>query len=405
MSEMHNIESDSWEWVRLGNYASKIGSGVTPRGGQESYLSSGIPLIRSQNVHMNEFCEDGLAFISDEQDGIMKGSRVFAGDILLNITGASIGRVCVVPEEICPANVNQHVSIIRVNEHFLPEFVSFYLSTPDFQNSIIEMQSGATRQALTKAQIEELTVPLPPLNEQKRITSMLKEQLADVEKARTSAMEQLEAAKGLADAFLREVFKGEESQEWNQYKLGDICTQDRVIVDPDSDMAKNLTYISLEHVESGSGRILREPSEILTDEGKSTTFAFSINHVLYGKLRPYLNKVATPNFDGRCTTELIPLKPSNIVKREYLTYILRRPETVHFAMQDKTGSRMPRADMDELMKLTVRIPPLSRQVEISTILNEQLSEAQHMSDVLIEQLTVINQLPATILHKAFSGQI
>jgi len=95
--------------VRLGDHATKIGSGFTPLGGYATYQSSGLPLIRSQNVDLNHFDTDGLVFISKEQDEEMAGSRVQPGDVLLNITGASIGRVCVVPPDICPANVNQHV--------------------------------------------------------------------------------------------------------------------------------------------------------------------------------------------------------------------------------------------------------------------------------------------------------
>ena len=89
-----------WRWVRLGDHVTKVGSGVTPLGGHASYKRAGIPLIRSQNVHLNRFNPDGLAFISTEQDAEMETSRVQPGDVLLNITGASIGRVCVVPTEI-----------------------------------------------------------------------------------------------------------------------------------------------------------------------------------------------------------------------------------------------------------------------------------------------------------------
>src|SRR5690349_1680792 len=94
---------------------------------------------------------------------------------------------------------------------------------------------------------------------------------------------------------------------WKRCALGDLCQEDRRLVDPLSDLARELPYISLEHIESNTGRILREPDAGTSGEGRSTTFAFDERHVLYGKLRPYLNKVAVPDFSGRCTTELIPL--------------------------------------------------------------------------------------------------
>ena len=173
MPERPQSLPDGWRWMRLGDYVTKVGSGITPLGGQTSYPKSGIPLIRSQNVHLNRFVPEGLAYISPEQDAEMEGTRVRPGDVLLNITGASIGRVCVVPESLCPANVNQHVSIIRCKEDIYPQFLSFYISTPEFQRFIMDSQAGATRQALTKVLIEDFRIPLPPLEVQKRIAANL----------------------------------------------------------------------------------------------------------------------------------------------------------------------------------------------------------------------------------------
>jgi len=143
---------------------------------------------------------------------------------------------------------------------------------------------------------------------------------------------------------------------WRWVQFRDICDQDREIIEPGSDLAKTRPYLSLEHIESNSGRILREPNEASEDEGQSTTFAFDSRHVLYGKLRPYLNKVALPDFEGRCTTELIPLLPKHNISRRFLAWLLRRPATVEAAMREKTGSRMPRANMDHVLSVKIVIP-------------------------------------------------
>ena len=109
--------------------------------------------------------------------------------------------------------------------------------------------------------------------------------------------------------------------DWRWARLGEVCEQDRQIIEPGTHHAAGRPYFSLEHIESNTGRILRHPSQALEGEGQSTTFAFDSRHVLYGKLRPYLNKVALPDFVGRCTTELIPLLPSVEVSREFLIWI------------------------------------------------------------------------------------
>jgi type I restriction enzyme S subunit len=198
-----------WRWIKLGAHAKKIGSGLTPLGGHSSYLNAGIPLVRSQNVQNNRFAKEGLAFISSEQDEEMANSRVIEHDVLLNITGASIGRVCVVPSEICPANVNQHVSIIRCDSGVFPAFLSFYISMADFQKHIFETQAGATRQALTKALIEEFEIPLPSLAEQIRIATQLNEKLDFAERLKADLETQLAEINALPAALLRRAFNGE----------------------------------------------------------------------------------------------------------------------------------------------------------------------------------------------------
>ncbi|MFH1245644.1 MAG: restriction endonuclease subunit S, partial [Candidatus Omnitrophota bacterium] len=202
-------EAKKWPRKRLGDYVTKVGSGITPLGGYASYQKTGIPLIRSQNIRMNTFEPEGLAFISEVQDAEMGGSRVIPKDVLLNITGASIGRVCVVPDKICPANVNQHVSIIRGNGTFEPAFLSYYLSTPDFQKIIMDSQAGATRQALTKTLIENFIIPLPPFPVQKRISAELAGKISAAEKLACNLREQLETINKMPAALLRKTFNGE----------------------------------------------------------------------------------------------------------------------------------------------------------------------------------------------------
>lgn len=197
------------EWVsgQLGNYSSKIGSGITPRGGQSVYVEEGVPLIRSQNVHLLCFEMKGLAHIPPEQDEAMQMSRVSQDDVLLNITGASIGRVCVVPDDVCPSNVNQHVCIIRTRpEKIAPEFLAAYLASPTFQKFIWDNQAGATRQALTKEMIESFEVPLPSIESQHRIAAGLSEKLAAAEKLTARIREELAAIEALRAALLRQAF-------------------------------------------------------------------------------------------------------------------------------------------------------------------------------------------------------
>ncbi len=173
------IEHDSrWPVVSLAEIATKIGSGATPRGGADGYLPTRerYALVRSQNVFDRRFDHVGLAFITDEQAEGLRGVILQAADILLNITGDGItfGRACMVPKEVLPACVNQHVSIIRVDAQRADAgYVLAFLTHPEIKPYIESFNAGGSRRAVTKGHIESFRLPLPPLPEQRAIAHIL----------------------------------------------------------------------------------------------------------------------------------------------------------------------------------------------------------------------------------------
>ena len=159
--------------MKLKDICLKIGSGATPRGGKEAYIDSGISLIRSQNVLDFDFSYDGLAHINEQQANKLNNVIVESGDVLLNITGDSVARVCVVDDGVLPARVNQHVAIVRANtEIVLGSYLLYFLQM--LKPYLLQIAAGgATRNALTKGMIEELEVEVPTINEQERIVSII----------------------------------------------------------------------------------------------------------------------------------------------------------------------------------------------------------------------------------------
>ena len=159
--------------TRLGKVTSKIGSGVTPAGGDAAYVEHGVTFIRSQNVRESRLDLHDVAFITSAQHKKMKGSVVQGGDVLLNITGASIGRACVVPLGVGEANVNQHVCIVRPNDAFNAHFVSLFLNSDIGQRQIDSFQGGGSREGLNYAQIASFEIPLLPRVEQDQTATAL----------------------------------------------------------------------------------------------------------------------------------------------------------------------------------------------------------------------------------------
>ena len=186
---------------------------------------------------------------------------------------------------------------------------------------------------------------------------------------------------------------------WERVSLDAVCLEDRRGIDGASGEAAGLPYLGLENVESRSGKIAMEKDS--NSRGISTCFRFGPEHILYGKLRPYLNKVALPNFQGRCTTELIPLLPKRNIHREFLALWLRRPETVDWVMREKTGSRMPRANMKRLMQLEVLLPPLSEQNRIVEILENEMVAVERARGASLDRVEAARALGAAFLREVF----
>ena len=197
-----------WAWTSIGEIKTFIGSGITPRGGKRVYSDKGIPFIRSQNVYPDGLQLEDVVHISPEQHKEMKRTQLRPSDVLLNITGASIGRSTYVPQNFCEANVNQHVCIIRTGWWIKAPFLSYFLNSTYGQEQIFSMESGMTRQGLNYGQIRKLFVPLAPLREQEEVAARIEQlwSVAGVTERTVSIC--LRQAEKLRQRILKEAFAG-----------------------------------------------------------------------------------------------------------------------------------------------------------------------------------------------------
>ena len=172
---------EHWQPTRLGYLCSRIGSGKTPKGGAEVYVNEGVPLIRSQNVHDDGLRLDDVVYIDAVIDKEMIATRVRPGDILLNITGASLGRTCLVPEAFENANVNQHVCVLRLSQSEQRRFIALGMKSSFIKAQIDECQNGAAREGLNFEQIGKIKLYLPPPSEQLAIVSFLDREIIKID--------------------------------------------------------------------------------------------------------------------------------------------------------------------------------------------------------------------------------
>ena len=374
---------DGWKWARLGEVCEITkGTSIT----KKKTIPGDIPVIaggQKPPYYHSEYNRDGET-------------------ITVSASGAYAGFVSYHDYPIFASDC----STIKPQENLLSTKFLFALLKSK-QDELYGLQIGSGQPHVYPRDLVNIHIPLPPLDEQRRIARVLDECLALVARAKDAAELQLEAAVALPGAYLRQALPAEGDDlpaGWKWARLGEVCYEDKTTIKPGDESCSSMPYLSLEHVESETGHIAMD--DILSNDKEvlSNTFSFRSEHVLYGKLRPYLNKVALPDFSGRCTTEIIPLMPKDAT-REYLARVLRRPETVQFAMRDKTGSRMPRTDMKAFMKLPVPLPPLDEQERIASELDARIAVAGTLVSRIREQLDAIDALPGAYLRQAFAGEI
>lgn len=191
-----------WEKCKLGELAVKVGSGSTPKGGNAVYTTSGHCFVRSQNVGMGHLILNDIAYIDESTHQKQKSTELRTNDVLLNITGASIGRTALATEEINGGNVNQHVCIIRTNGNVEPSYICDYIQTSKIQKYIQSLQTGGSREGLNFEQIRSFPINIPTVEEQVKIAkllSLINERIATQSKL-------IEDLKKLKSAIVEKVF-------------------------------------------------------------------------------------------------------------------------------------------------------------------------------------------------------
>ena len=195
-----------WSIVKIKAGVHKVGSGKTPSGGATTYADEGILFLRSQNVYDTGLELSNPTYITPAVDEEMKGTRVFPNDVLLNITGGSIGRCCIFPESLKTANVNQHVSIIRVNQDiFLPEYMHYYWVSPLGSLAIDLYQTGGNREGMSADAIKNTPIILIPLDEQRRICRVLDDECSKIDSVLAKIRTSIEEYKKLKQAIITQV--------------------------------------------------------------------------------------------------------------------------------------------------------------------------------------------------------
>ncbi|MBX0335180.1 restriction endonuclease subunit S [Pontibacter sp. HSC-14F20] len=204
---------EGWVWCRMADIASKLGAGSTPKGGKEVYVEEGIPFLRSQNVYDDGLRLNGVAQITEAVHQKMSGTHVQPKDILLNITGGSIGRCALVADDFDTANVSQHVAIIRLVDSGIRKYIHYLMTSEMIQRLIMDVQVGVSREGLSMTKLREFLIPLPPLSEQKAIVAKVDQLMQLCDQLEQQIQQSKQEAEALMQAVVQEALQVQEEVE------------------------------------------------------------------------------------------------------------------------------------------------------------------------------------------------
>ena len=366
-----------WQEVSLGEITSKIGSGATPRGGGESYKESGTSLIRSQNILDFKFSTNGLAFIDDAQAYELRSVSVEPDDVLLNITGDSVARCCVVPDNILPARVNQHVAIVRANKDKAESHFIYYMLQSIKEELLMQSEIGATRNALTKGMIEGIKLSLPPLPEQKAIASVLSslDDKIDLLHRQNTTLERM------AETLFRQWFVEEAQEDWDVVPFGELF---------EISSGKGLKKEQLS--DTGLYPVLGANGEI----GRTNDFLFNEKLIFTGR-------VGTLGNIFRVNNEKVWLSDNTLIFRNIKYFYF-----VYFALNNaglsdyNVGSTQPLVRQSDIKAIEILMPNNHEYLNRFEAEAELIFSKINSND---KQIQTLEKLRDNLLPKLMSGEV
>jgi type I restriction enzyme S subunit len=403
-----------WEVKPLGEVTSKIGSGATPKGGRNAYKQEGIALIRSMNVHDLQFRLKDLARIDDAQAAKLSIVEIEENDVLLNITGASIARCCVVPSETLPARVNQHVAIIRPDPNEIDSgFLAYLLVSKDHKDTLLGIgdDAGATRQALTKSHIQNYPIPIPPLEEQKRIVAVLDAAFEGLTRAKENAETNLKNARELFEEAKDEILTASDGSWLNgtlEVLVGPVSTGPFGSLLHKSDYVPNETpIVNPAHIISG--RIVPDMNKTI---GQNTlerlgSYVMKTGDIVFGR-RGDMGRCATVSElenGWLCGTGSFYIRPKQDVETELVSHLLRSRSYVKTLESLSIGATMLNISNKTLAGLEMTLPPAVGQLAMLEKINELETRTDQIKREFAAKLTDIAELRQSLLQKAFAGEL
>lgn len=448
---------NSWTWVNLEEILDTT-SGGTPSRKRPDYYKGTIPWVKSGELNYNLITDTEEKITNEALEN--SSAKLFPkGTLLIALYGATVGRLAFLGID---ATTNQAVCGIFQNKYVNQKYIYYCLMHQ--YSFLISLSAGGAQPNISQSVVRKVNIPLSPLYEQNRIVEKLDELLSELEKGKEQLQTSLEQLKVYRQSILKYAFEGKLSEEWRskqeklktpdelvaeikaykkqqyekqlkEYKIGKIKVKPKepkeiylptnVELKEKPELPKGWTYIALsEIVENDSTKISPSKESKLKFVGmdciephtlkpfkyhefsdfKSAGNYFEKDRILYGRMRPYLNKVWRSEFAGACSGEFLVLHPIPVLNPDFLKYKLHSSEYVTFAMNNISGDR-PRISYEEVVSYIFPICSVEEQEEIINQIERLFSLNDVMEKTINDNLLKSEPLKQSLLHKAFEGKL
>ncbi|WP_337614969.1 restriction endonuclease subunit S [Megamonas funiformis] len=391
----------NWCWTYIHNIAIVV-TGKTPSKKNKEYYGGKFPFFKPADLDAGRNMQYATEYLSEKGKSI----SVIIPEKATGI--CCIGTIGKCGYFLVEGTTNQQINTVisKIN----PLYSYYFFNTNSFVRELISKASATTIAIVNKSKLESCLFPVAPLNEQQRIVNRIESLFVKLDRAKELIENTLAQFEQNKMAILHKAFTGELTAKWRKennidlssWKKCELKEVFKVVKDKYNPQTENqiVNYIGLENIETSKGIISKNNSS----EVKSIKTKFKKDDVLYGKLRPYLNKHDVVNFDGICSTDILVFRFNDINTAKYINYYFNLPMFIQYAVENSSGINLPRVSEKTISKYKISLPTIEEQQEIVNILDNLLAKYNKIKN-LEQQLEKIELLKKAILAKAFRGEL
>ncbi len=384
-----------WNIFSLNDLATIITGNTPPKNHSEYYETEDILWVKPSDLsEWNPWLWETEEKLSENARKVIRILPV--NSVLVSCIG-TIGKIGIAPVELA---TNQQINSVIFNDKII-NFKYGYYAFKYYKERLANLASNAVVPIINKTQFSTFKIPVPPtLEEQQEIVDVL-DAASEIIRLRTAC---IESAQDLIPALFQEMFGDIKSNDknWKSCYFNDLAFIDRKNISAEELKHNAYRYIGLEHIEKDTGKILIDLENNFNIDLKSNKYYFTREHVLYGKLRPYLNKVALPTCEGVCSTDIFPIIPiKNFSNKYFIKYLMSSPYFVQMTSSKTSGANLPRIGT----KALELIPVICPDIEIQEQFAQKATEIENYIQEQEKELENAKQMFQSLLHHAFTGEL